>query len=327
MSGPSDDPPAPAIRMASAVEAIDELRDGRPIGLRHREGYSLIAPARIASGPFVAYLEATAGAPVELVLAPGAPAPEPPALTPADGTAAPAGVPSPAARAARVHEILRGEASHAGPGRLAVVEADPAGVLGGGAAAAGLELVRAAGLGDGALLVPIARGAAAPALPVRFVCISDVAVHVARQVATVQRIVSARMPTSFGDFEMVGYRAALQGMEFVAAVRGDCAGHARVPVSVHDGCLLGGTLRGSRCACRERFVAGMARIGAQPRGIVIRLEADGLSLVHHDRTPDPCRMALVAEVIRDLGPVSVTLVDTDEAIAAALAAHDCPVAT
>jgi 3,4-dihydroxy 2-butanone 4-phosphate synthase/GTP cyclohydrolase II len=117
----------------------------------------------------------------------------------------------------------------------------------------------------------------------------------------------------------------LQGMEFVASVRGEVEGRHDVPVSVHDGCLFGDVLRSAACEGRARFRTAMTGIGRQECGIVIRLEPDASVFGDH-APPDRSRMALAVQVIRDLAPASVVLVDTDAAVADALIEQGCPVA-
>lgn len=316
----SDSGRAPSAPLMTAEAAIGELSSGRPVTLRHRAGFSLIAPARLASAPLVDALEVTAGSPIALVLGRGA-------LSRGDGGAS-AGTGDAAARAAAVQDaMLRGRRPGASAG-LAVLEADRR-TRDGSAGPAALDLIEAAGFDDGAIVAAVVderrEAARAGELGVGIVCVSEVARYVVGIQSSVERVVSTALPTPYGEFTVVGYQAPLQDMEFLAAVRGDCEGALDVAVSVHNGCLLGEALRGAACECRERWLAAWEHIGGQPRGIVVRLEPDPAAMVEHEDTPDPCRAALAVQVIKDLGPVSVRLIDTDEAVASALIEHGCPV--
>lgn len=299
--------------------AVEELSGGRAVTLRHRTGFSLVAPAALASAPLVAELEATAGSPISLAVAAGTLAGDGGELALAGG--------DPRTRAAAVRDVIGGRRPARSAG-LAVIEAAPA-LRDGSAASSALDLVNAAGFEGGAILAPVAddrsEAARVGELGLGIVCVSDLAGYVSGLQSPVERVVSTGLPTPYGEFEMIGYRAPLQDMEFLVAVRGECAGQPGVPVSVHDGCVFGEALRGAACDCRARWLAAWEHIGGEPRGIVIRLEPDPSVLLDHGGTPDPCRIALAVQVIRDLDPASVRLIETDPALASALIDHGCQV--
>lgn len=325
--GATDPRRAFAPPLLGVAEALLELRAGRVVGLRHSGGYSLVAPAALASAALIEAIERAAQSPVSLVLgtadAPGRRT-ETVTATPTIGTHA--------ARAAEIHRVLRGGEAGTSTTALVVEIAHPAGVLAApaGAIDGALDLVRAADFEGGAMVAALPTTddvqSSLAALDVAFVCVSDLAAHVAAETASVRRVVAARLPTKHGEFEGIGYRAAFQDMEFIAAVRGDCVGVARVPLSVHEGCVLGEALRSSVCRCGPRFEAALRAVGRVSYGIVIRLEPDSTTPFGAHAPPDPCRMSLVAQVVQDLGPTSVVLVETDVAVAEALAAAGCPVA-
>lgn len=313
--------------LLSVAEALVELRAGRVVGLRHSGGYSLVAPAVLASAPLIEAIERAARSPVSLVLsAADAPARRAKAVS----ETRPIG--THAARAAAIHRVLRGGEAGASTTALVVEVAHPGGVLAApaGAAEGARDLVRAADFEGGAMVAALRTTgdveSSLTALDVAFVCVSDLAAHVAATRAPVGRVVTAHLPTKHGDFESIGYHAAFQDMEFLAAVRGDCAGAEMVPLSVHEGCVLGEALRSSRCRCGPRFEAALRAVGRLSCGIVIRLEPDRTTPFGAHAPPDPCRMSLVTQVVQDLGPRSVVLVETDPAVAEALAAAGCPVA-
>src|SRR4051794_27429595 len=137
--------------LVEAHEALAELAAGRAVGLRHRDGYALVAPASLASVPFVECLEDAAGSPVMLVLSSDG-------LRDGGATgAAELYTGTPATRATAIHQALRSRQRPDDRAGLVVVGANPSGILGrgGGAAEGALELVSAAGFDGGALAAPI----------------------------------------------------------------------------------------------------------------------------------------------------------------------------
>jgi hypothetical protein len=115
------------------------------------------------------------------------------------------------------------------------------------------------------------------------------------------------------------------GARTASALRCSTPGAERVPVSVREGCLAGDALYGARCDCGSRMTSALEALARSPCGILIRLEPDGTGFGVDHPPPDPCGVALAVQVIRDLGPASVVLVDTDDELAAMLVERGCPV--
>lgn len=303
-------PASAPVEQIDVDAALAELQAGRPVLLRHRHGFAVIAAAGLATAPYLEFLEQIAGSAATLALPAGDPA--------SDGAQA-VGVPrtgSPALRAAAVQALLR-----SGSG------GDP--VDHDSASEGALDLMRLAGMPAGALVLELERDARAAerldGLGLGFVCVSEVAARCGALAYPVERAVSVRMPTLHGDFDVIGYHAPLQGLEFIAVVRGPFEGAERVPVSVREGCLAGDALYGARCDCGTRMTAALEDLGRRSCGILIRLEPDGAGLGVDHPPPDPCSVALAVQVIRDLGPASVVLVDTDDELATMLVERGCPV--
>jgi GTP cyclohydrolase II len=99
------------------------------------------------------------------------------------------------------------------------------------------------------------------------------------------RYARARLPTPHGEFGLVVYRtgeppgpgaSALGGAdeEHVAMVLGDVTGDD-VLVRVHSSCFTGEVLGSQRCDCRAQLDAGLARIAALGRGVLVYLVQEG----------------------------------------------------
>jgi 3,4-dihydroxy 2-butanone 4-phosphate synthase/GTP cyclohydrolase II len=85
----------------------------------------------------------------------------------------------------------------------------------------------------------------------------------------VERVVSVRLPTDYGEFQAVAYRELLTGKQHVALVKGDVAGHDDVLVRVHSECLTGDVFHSRRCDCGEQLETSLATIAEAGRGIVV----------------------------------------------------------
>src|SRR5262245_23089973 len=98
-------------------------------------------------------------------------------------------------------------------------------------------------------------------------------------VAKVRRVVSTRLPTQWGTFQLLGFeREILNGSGTVetalALIAGDITGSAPL-VRVHSQCFTGETLGSLRCDCQEQLELAMRAIAEEGRGLVIYEHQEG----------------------------------------------------
>jgi 3,4-dihydroxy 2-butanone 4-phosphate synthase/GTP cyclohydrolase II len=91
----------------------------------------------------------------------------------------------------------------------------------------------------------------------------------------VERVVSTRLPTAFGDFQVVGYRSIVDDKHHVALVKGEVAGARDVLVRVHSECLTGDVFHSLRCDCGEQLESALAMIERQGEGVLLYLAQEG----------------------------------------------------
>jgi len=91
----------------------------------------------------------------------------------------------------------------------------------------------------------------------------------------VRVVAVARLPTRFGDFDLVGFWNNRDAKEHVAMVHGDVVGASDVPVRVHSECLTGDVMGSLRCDCRDQLTEGLRAIAAAPRGVLLYLRQEG----------------------------------------------------
>ena len=109
----------------------------------------------------------------------------------------------------------------------------------------------------------------------RMITIADLIAYRRRHDKLVERVVSTKLPTSFGDFEAVGYRALLDDKHHVALVKGDVAGKEDVLVRVHSECLTGDVFHSLRCDCGEQLESALAMIEREGQGVLLYLAQEG----------------------------------------------------
>ena len=107
------------------------------------------------------------------------------------------------------------------------------------------------------------------------VTVADLIAYRRRTEKLVERIVSTKLPTAFGEFTAVGYRSLIDDKHHVAMVKGEVAGQEDVLVRVHSECLTGDVFHSLRCDCGEQLEAALAMIEREGRGVLLYLSQEG----------------------------------------------------
>lgn len=91
----------------------------------------------------------------------------------------------------------------------------------------------------------------------------------------VKREVTTFLPTLWGDFKLIAYRALLKDRVHLALVKGEVKGKESVLVRVHSQCLTGDTFGSLRCDCGEQLKRALQRVGSSGCGVVLYLNQEG----------------------------------------------------
>ncbi len=91
----------------------------------------------------------------------------------------------------------------------------------------------------------------------------------------VRRMASARLPTTFGDFEAVAFENEVDGITHIALVKGRVDSGEPTLVRVHSGCLTADALGSIRCDCRDQLHKAMEVIQKEGRGVLLYLNQEG----------------------------------------------------
>jgi 3,4-dihydroxy 2-butanone 4-phosphate synthase/GTP cyclohydrolase II len=181
------------------------------------------------------------------------------------------------------------------PGHVFPLRAMPGGVLRRpGHTEASVDLARLAGLAPAGAIAEVVHDDGsmmrAPALRefanehgLVMISIADLIAYRRRNESLVERIATADMPTESGEFNIVGFRGVLDGIDHVALVMGDIGDGQDVLVRVHSECLTGDALGSLRCDCGPQLRASMRKVSQEGRGIVLYMrghEGRGIGLLH-----------------------------------------------
>jgi 3,4-dihydroxy 2-butanone 4-phosphate synthase/GTP cyclohydrolase II len=91
----------------------------------------------------------------------------------------------------------------------------------------------------------------------------------------VTRAAAAKLPTEYGEFDIVAYEDSVDLKTHVALVHGDLGGGESVLVRVHSSCVTGDIFHSARCDCGPQLDTAMRRIVTEGRGVLLYLNQEG----------------------------------------------------
>jgi 3,4-dihydroxy 2-butanone 4-phosphate synthase/GTP cyclohydrolase II len=109
----------------------------------------------------------------------------------------------------------------------------------------------------------------------KMVTVADLVAYRRKHDKLVERVVGTRLPTAFGDFDVIGYRSLVDDKHHVAMVKGDVQGREDVLVRVHSECLTGDVFHSLRCDCGEQLESALAMIEEEGQGVLLYLAQEG----------------------------------------------------
>ncbi len=180
------------------------------------------------------------------------------------------------------------------PGHIFPLRAKDGGVLRrAGHTEAAVDLARMAGLYPAGVICEIMKEdgtmARTPELldfaaqhGLKIITIADLIKYRRRVEKFIYRAASTKIPTKYGDFEVIAYENNLDADVHLALVKGDVDTDEPVLVRVHSECFTGDVLGSLRCDCGDQLKGAMQKIEQEGRGVVLymRQEGRGIGLVN-----------------------------------------------
>jgi 3,4-dihydroxy 2-butanone 4-phosphate synthase/GTP cyclohydrolase II len=173
------------------------------------------------------------------------------------------------------------------PGHIFPLKSKPGGVLERtGQTEAAVDLARLAGLNPSGVICEIMNDDGTMARRddlvdycarhgLKMVTIADLIKYRRRHDKLIERVVSTKLPTGFGDFDAIGFRELVGGKHHVALVKGEVDGAENVLVRVHSECLTGDVFHSLRCDCGEQLESALSMIEREGRGVLLYLCQEG----------------------------------------------------
>jgi 3,4-dihydroxy 2-butanone 4-phosphate synthase / GTP cyclohydrolase II len=91
----------------------------------------------------------------------------------------------------------------------------------------------------------------------------------------VKKEVSVKLPTQWGDFEMIAYTQVNTGENHLALVKGTWEPDEPILVRVHSSCVTGDIFGSCRCDCGPQLHAAMEMIQKEGKGVIVYMNQEG----------------------------------------------------
>jgi 3,4-dihydroxy 2-butanone 4-phosphate synthase/GTP cyclohydrolase II len=173
------------------------------------------------------------------------------------------------------------------PGHIFPLKAKERGVLRrAGHTEAVVDLTRMAGMKPGGALVEILNEDGTMArLPhlmkiserfgIKIIAIKDLIAYRLRTESIVERGEKVKMPTKFGQFELIVFKQVSGGIEHLALIKGEWKTDEPILVRVHSSCMTGDIFGSCRCDCGPQLHEAMRMIEKEGRGVIVYLSQEG----------------------------------------------------
>ncbi|WP_019949474.1 bifunctional 3,4-dihydroxy-2-butanone-4-phosphate synthase/GTP cyclohydrolase II [Hymenobacter aerophilus] len=173
------------------------------------------------------------------------------------------------------------------PGHIFPLKARKEGVLRrAGHTEAAVDLARLAGFEPAGVLVEILKEdgemARLPELReiadkwgLKLISVQDLIKYRLEKESLIAREISVKLPTDFGDFDLIAYTQRSTNAQHLALVKGDISGPEPVLVRVHSSCVTGDIFGSCRCDCGPQLHRAMQQIEREGRGVIVYMNQEG----------------------------------------------------
>ncbi|MCF6364666.1 MAG: bifunctional 3,4-dihydroxy-2-butanone-4-phosphate synthase/GTP cyclohydrolase II [Bacteroidales bacterium] len=181
------------------------------------------------------------------------------------------------------------------PGHIFPLKSKNMGVLRrAGHTEATVDLTRLAGLKHGGALVEIMNDDGTMArLPelfkvaekhnLKIVTIKDLISYRLKEETLIERGERVKMPTSFGNFDLIPYKQLSNGLEHSALIKGTWKKEEPVLVRVHSSCVTGDIFGSQRCDCGDQLHESMKMVDKEGKGLILYMDQEGRGIGYFNK--------------------------------------------
>lgn len=109
----------------------------------------------------------------------------------------------------------------------------------------------------------------------KYITIKDLQEYRKKNEVFVELVTKAKLPTKYGEFNILGFVNQLNGEHHVALVKGEIGDGNDILCRVHSECLTGDAFGSLKCDCGEQLDKTLKQISSEGRGILLYLRQEG----------------------------------------------------
>ncbi len=109
----------------------------------------------------------------------------------------------------------------------------------------------------------------------KIISIKDLIEYRLTKDSLIEKEVSVKLPTEWGDFNLIAYKQKQTEEQHLALIKGEWEADEPVLVRVHSSCLTGDIFGSCRCDCGPQLHKAMEMIEKEGKGIIVYMNQEG----------------------------------------------------
>jgi 3,4-dihydroxy 2-butanone 4-phosphate synthase/GTP cyclohydrolase II len=109
----------------------------------------------------------------------------------------------------------------------------------------------------------------------KIISIEDLIAYRIKNESIITKDVQVKMPTKWGNFDLVAYRQTTNDQEHLALIKGSWEKDEPILVRVHSSCLTGDIFGSCRCDCGAQLHKSMEMIEKEGKGVIVYMNQEG----------------------------------------------------
>ncbi len=109
----------------------------------------------------------------------------------------------------------------------------------------------------------------------KLVTIQDLIAYRLKHETLIKREIGVRMPTEYGDFDLIAYRQLNTDEIHLALVKGTWDKNEPIHTRVHSSCLTGDVFGSCRCDCGPQLSTALKMVEEEGKGVVLYMNQEG----------------------------------------------------
>jgi 3,4-dihydroxy 2-butanone 4-phosphate synthase/GTP cyclohydrolase II len=110
---------------------------------------------------------------------------------------------------------------------------------------------------------------------IKIIAIKDLIAYRLKTESIIERGAKVKMPTEYGDFDLIVFKQLHGGLEHLALIKGEWKADEPILVRVHSSCMTGDIFGSCRCDCGPQLHEAMRMIENEGKGVVVYLSQEG----------------------------------------------------